>query len=277
VPLGDGALGFLPTAIRIPVNIQTNRNDFDRPIRKENPYGKFDVPRASMGRPDTLEIFKVVATGLNRIGGGDEYTPPPLTWFDHAPEDIEYLLGELAGGAGKFVVDLATSGQKLGGDAPMTLRDAPIVKRFVTSIDEQASQQAIYYNRTDALNRSLERVRDTFENEGYAEALELLESTPELRGAGFKRKKGGGVVESNGRPQIIAVDPQSVFGRYKVAEKAVRERSEAIRSAYSAAPASLLPNAATRERDRRIREENIARMEAQREFNAAWNRDVLPE
>jgi len=144
VPLDDGALGLVPTALRIPLSIQVNRNDWGRQIRKENPFGKFDVPRSTVGRPDTLEIFKVASKGLNRIGGGDDYTPPPMSAFDLAPEDIQYIVDKLGGGAGKFVVDVATLGQMAAGDAPVTSRDVPIVNRFTKTVDDKAAQQAMF-------------------------------------------------------------------------------------------------------------------------------------
>lgn len=285
VPLGDGAMGLLPTALRIPTNVQTNRDDFGRQIRMENPYGKFDVPRASMGRPDTLELFKLTSEGLNRLGGGSEYAPPPMAWLDVAPEDLEYLLKEATGGAGKFVIDVATLGEKLAGDGPVTAKDVPISTRFVSKVDEQAAQQSLYYDRSDALNRDLERVRDTFERDGAKAAQDMLRNTPTLSGAIFRRRKNPGkngepagtIIVQDGRPQIVPGNPAGVFARYKAAEKIIRARSEAAREAYSATPASIIPTAATRQRDNEIREQNAAREEAQRRFNAAWVRDVLDD
>ena len=285
VPIGDGALGWMPTVLRIPTNIQVNRNDFGRQIRKENPFGRFDVPRASMGRPDTLEVFKMASQGLNRIGGGDEYTPPPMTWFDVAPEDIEYLLGELTGGMGNFVIDMATLTQQATGGMmtpPLKPRDIPITKRFVSNIDDQASQNAMFYERRDVINRSLERVRDTYEREGLEAANALLAATPELTGAAFrlrkvdsKNGKAGSVIESDGRPQIVVSDEGAVFGRYKVAEDAVRTRSEAVRNRYSNTPASILPTERTRMRDAYLRNMDKTRQAVQAEFNGAWTRDVV--
>jgi hypothetical protein len=272
VPVGDGAMGLLPTILRIPVNVQANQDDFGRRIRNESPYSKYDIPRASMGRPDTLEVFKLLATGMNRLGGGDEYTPPPLSAFDVAPEDLEYLLKEVTGGTGAFVVNVATLGQNMAGDAPVKAREIPITNRFVTAIDEEASQQAMFYDRSDRLNRSLDRVRDTYEKDPAA-AQAMLDARPELSGAVFRRRKSdGAIVVSDGRPQIVAEDPESLFGRYKTAADAVAGRNDAARAAYTAAPVSLLPTAESRKRDATIRAENQARMEAQRRFNAEWTR-----
>jgi hypothetical protein len=279
VPLDDGALGLVPTALRIPLSIQVNRNDWGRQISKENPFGKFDVPRSTVGRPDTLELFKVASKGLNRIGGGDDYTPPPLSAFDLAPEDIEYILDKLGGGAGKFVVDVATLGQMAAGDAPVTSRDIPIINRFTKTVDDKAAQQSLFYDRRETIERSLDKLRDTFERDGERAALTMIKASPELKGAGFKRYKttrdghvAGQVIVSDGRPQIVAVNDSAVFGRYKATSKVVNGQNEAIREAYTAAPMTLLPNG---QRDVSIRAHAQTRAEAQKAFNAAWNRDVV--
>lgn len=281
VPLDDGAMGLLPTALRIPLSIQVNRDDFGRQIRKENPFGKFDVPRASMGKPDTLELFKLAATGLNRIGGGDDRTPPPMSAFDVAPEDIEYVLEKLGGGTGKFIIDMATLGQKAAGELPVEARDVPIAKRFFTNVNEPAAQQAMFYDRRDALERNADLVRDTYEKDGPEAAIALLKATPSLSGADFRRykradpkagHKKGGIVVVDGRPQLVVRRPDSVYGRYKEAEAETTEVNEAMRNAYTDAPVSLIPN---RERDSRLKELADRRMEAQKAFNAVWNRDVV--
>jgi hypothetical protein len=250
-----------------------NRNDFGNPIRREDPYAKSDLPRSSMGHADTLEVFKLAATGLNRLGGGDDYTPPvPL--LDFAPEDLEYMLKTATGGAGGFVVDVATLGQKAAGEFPLEARDVPLSKRFYQGINEEASQQALFYQRRETIDRSLRRVRDAFKGKGEDEAQKLLDASPELAGAVFRRNKRGEVVVSSGSPQIVP-EPGSLFELYRDTEKAVRARSAEMKRVYDEAPASILPNAATRERERKMRAENIKRMEAQRAFNAAWTRVVV--
>ena len=285
VPLGEGPVGFIPEGLGIFTGIQTNRNDFGRPIRNENTFGG-DVPRASVGKPDTLEVFKLLATDLNRLGGGDEYTPPPMSLFDRAPEDIEYLLQKLTGGAGKFVVDVLTATQKgTGGEAApdLTAKDIPITSRFASKVDEQAAQAALYYDRRETIRRSLKRVRAVYKAEGAEAAEQLLKATPELTGAAFKRRKGrgkggqapGSVIENEGLPQFVAADDKSVFAKYKATEKAIEARNEGVEQAYAQTPASLLPTAKSRARDAEIRKQNEARQAAQNDFNGAWVRDVV--
>ncbi|WP_374607271.1 LPD38 domain-containing protein [Thermomonas sp.] len=206
IPVGDGALGMLPTVFRIPANVQVNRNDFGRPIHRDS-FGRSDVPLATIGRPDTMEAFKLGAEGLNRIGGGDDYTPPAIDALNVAPEDLEYLLKELTGGAGQFVVDVATLGGKLAEDRALneqakrdlggmdvgpkvsTIKpsDVPISKRFFTKVDEQAAQLSLFYNRRAVIERARRRVLDTLDEKGDAEAVKLLASLPELKGARLAR------------------------------------------------------------------------------------------
>lgn len=280
VPLDDGTLGLVPTALRIPIAVQVNRSDLGYRIRNENPYSQFDVPRSAIGRPDTLEIFKLASKGLNRLGGGDDYTPPPMSAFDLAPEDIRYLVEQFSGGAGKFVLDVATLGQIAAGEVPVTARDIPVTSRFFTTLDDRAAQQSLYYERREMIERAAERVRDTFVNEGQRAALELLKATPELSGADFQRyKKGdprtgkapGDVVLVDGRPRLVPKSPGSLYGRYKEAARVVAEQNEAIRNAYAASPPGLLPD---RERDRKIREAADIRARAQRAFNRKWTESV---
>ncbi len=282
VPLDDGAMGLIPTIARIPLNVQANRNDFGNSIRQEREFSKHDIPRASLGRADTLEIFKLAATGLNRIGGGNDYTPPSLSWFDVAPEDLQYLLTQLTGGAGRFVVQTATFSNKALGslDDPgikVEARDVPIANRFWSGIDENAAQQSLFYERRDTIERSLARVRDTFERDGQGAARELLVSMPELTGADLRRNKQGAVVVTgresgtHGRPQIVARNPTTLFGRYKAASDATSDANERIRGLYAEYGTGLRPN---RERDRRIRELQDQRAAAQQAFTRAWNETV---
>ena len=222
---------------------------------------------------------------MNRLGGGDKYTPPALSWFDVAPEDMEYLLGEVGGGAGKFVIDVATVGQTLaGGDLapPVKPKDIPITGRFFQTIDQEASTAAQFYERRDVINRSLQRVRDVFAKDGVEAAEAALKASPELTGAAFKRRKrdsdngaAGDVVVTNGRPQIVVDDERSVYGLYKTAEDVISDRNEGMRAAYTSTPASIIPTAESRMRDANVRQQNVMRQKAQRDFNTAWARDVV--
>jgi Large polyvalent protein associated domain 38 len=268
IPLSDGVWGIVPQILTPAVNIARNRDGLDRTIRSEKPYDRADMPLAGMGKPDTMEIFKVTAKALNRLGGGDDYTPPAIGFLDRAPEDIEYLLKELSGGAGKFVIDVATLGEKAYSDADVSLRDIPISKRFVTSVDDVATQQAMYYQRTQSIARSVNKMQDIYIAEGKDAAVEFIEKTPELSGVIIKGKT------ETGRARLKARSG-SLYDVYKETEDAIDERNDAFRSAYNSAPARLFPNKDTVARDKAVKELNMARAEQQKLFNKAWHRDVV--
>ena len=283
IPVADGAAGLMPQPLRIAENIRTGKNDLGYPIRRENPYS--DVPRASMGRPDTLEVFKITAKGLNRLGGGDDFTKPKIALLDRAPEDIEYLLSEIGGGLGKFIVDTATLGEKaLDPSAPIALRDVPIINRFASNIDELASQRSLFYERKEVVDANLSRVRVAYGQgrpEEVQRAQEMLQELPGLKGVRFKRRKNpsengpaGGIITNKGKPQFEAV-PGSAYAAFREADKAIDARSQAIKDAYGDAPPTLLRGKEGLERNRVIREADAAMAESMRKFSRAWTAEVV--
>lgn len=275
VPLDDGALGLVPTAVRIPLSVQVNKDAFDRPIRREDPYSKSAAPRASMGRPDTLELFKSTATGLNRLGGGDDYTPPKLGAFDVAPEDLEFLLGQLTGGAGRFVLDSAkAAGTIAHPDESIEPRKIPIANKFASNISDVDASRSLFYERREYVERALDRVRDVAKKDGVQAAEKLMKTFPELEGARFKRTDAGDIVgEKSGNVKIVG-KTDSLFDLYKRAEKSTKARNTRVRQAYEKAPAVLLPNAATRKRDAEIREADAETEQVQARFNGAWSKAI---
>lgn len=273
VPLDDGALGVVPTVARIPLAVQVNRNNFGGQIRREDPYAKSDMPRASMGRPDTIELFKVGASGLNLIGGGNDYTPAPLSAFDRAPEDLQFIAEQLTGGAGRFVLDAArTAGTAMDPGADVEPRKVPIAGKFFANISEVDAQRGMYFDRREMIESSLRRVRTVARQDGVTAAQRLMASMPELSGARLKRNKGGGITGgAKGEIQFEGA-PGSMFAAYKAAAKATKSRSEEVEDAYNEAPATGLQSAKTRARDAKIRMADEGAMKAQRAFNAAWNK-----
>ena len=164
----------------------------------------------------------------------------------------------------------------------MKPKDIPITGRFFQTIDQEASTAAQFYERRDVINRSLQRVRDVFAKDGVEAAEAALKASPELTGAAFKRRKrdsdngaAGDVIVTNGRPQIVVDDERSVYGLYKTAEDVISDRNEGMRAAYTSTPASIIPTAESRMRDANVRQQNVMRQKAQRDFNTAWARDVV--
>lgn len=267
VPLNDGALGLLPTVLRIPANVQVNRNDFGNAIRRENPYSKSDIPRASMGHADTVEIFKVAAKGLNRLGGGTDYKAPAAP-FDWAPEDLEYLLKTATGGMGKFVVDVAMLGGKVlddSDDVEVTVRDVPIINRFVSQVDERAAQASLFYERRAAMDEYLREARGILKAEGVTVARRFIAARPELSGVEIKEQKGGAVFKARA---------DSLYAAYKAVEAGSKARNERVNMAFANSPNWPIPTEASRERNRQVREADQVLTDKRQEFNRRWEAAV---
>lgn len=283
IPIDRGVRTMVPTQLGgIFYDIAMNKNVFDSQIRRENPWD--DKPLSVAGKPDTMEVFKVTAKGLNRLGGGDDFSKPKLGVLDRAPEDIEYLADQLAGGAGKFVVDVATLGSKaVDSGATIAPRDIPVTNRFVSNIDDGASQRSLYFERKDAIDESKRRIRAIYGKgtpEEVARAEKAMKAIPGMSGARFKRRKkasdsgpAGGVVTVNGSPQFVAI-PGTAFEALKDAEKAYEARNEVVEAAYANAPAwGPIKGAVGRERDAKIRAADADLAVALKRLTATWNRE----
>lgn len=284
IPLDRGVKTLVPTqAGGILYDIAMNENGFGGQIRRENPWD--DRPLSVVGKPDTMEVFKLAAKGLNRVGGGDDYTKPKFGFFDRAPEDIEYLADQLAGGAGKFVVDVATLGSKsMDAGADVTAKDFPVTNRFVSNIDEAAAQRSLFFERKEAVDQSKRRIRAAFgagTPEEVAKAEAMMRDLPGMAGARFKRRKkasksgpAGGVVTVSGSPQFEAV-PGTAFAAIKAADKAYDARNEVVETAYAQAPAwGPIKGAAGRERDAKIRAADAELTKSLKALTEAWNREA---
>ncbi len=286
IPVAKGPVGMLPYPLTIAANVQTNRDDFGRPIRQEDPYAKSDLPRSSMGKPDTLEIFKITSKGLNRLGGGDDETVPAISALDLAPEDLEYVSRALTGGLGKFAMDTAALGGNLADpDVQIGPDNVPIIKRYVTKVDEQAAQRSMYYERRATIDKATKRLRKVFDSEGLEAAQKYLEATPELEGARFDTRKNkgksgepaGSVILSGGNYKLEVGKIDSPYGHYKATEKLLTSIRENVETEYLKVPADVFPDKKTRARDMELRRLEVQAWGAQYKFNQVWNRDVVDD
>lgn len=274
VPVGEDGWYF-PTVVRIFSNLQANKDDLGRRIRDEGVFEKFERPRSSQGRADTPQLYKDIATALNRIGGGDDYTKPVTNLLDFAPEDIEYLLGTFTGGPGTMIQQAWRSGERAGAGLPMRFDDIPIARRIVGSQGKAQVDSSVYYDSAEVLERGLERLRDRYSAEGEAGFYALRDELgPQFAGVDLARYKStdreGGYVRgqvrasADGTPTLAAIEG-SVYASYKSASKAVKGYGTEIRRTFND------PGIDRLERRRTIDQLQLDRADAMREFIDAWN------
>jgi hypothetical protein len=280
VPVEEGPLGLLPPIMSIPTQVQVNKGEFGRAIRNDNDFGKYDKPLSVQGKAKTSSVFKVGATILNRIGQGDDNTKP-WPFLDYAPEDLEFMFKKLGGGAGSTAADVVGLIEKavVFGVDSIESRDIPVLKRIYSNADPASMQQGMYYDRRAQIEKSADIVRKTFQTEGPEAAQKLLDSTPALEGAQFKKyktktedHKKGQIIVIDGRPQLVAKDEESIYAQYKAASKATMDLNERINDSYTGPdrpfPQWLMPD---REAEQKRKDLMDQRMEAQKKFNATWN------
>lgn len=98
-----------PMATDTLIELASNRDWLDRPIRPENPYGDYG-PDAYKFYGGASEGAKTIADLLNRISGGNRSEAGA---FDVSPEYIDHMTAFLTGGAGRFAGRAADMTAKL--------------------------------------------------------------------------------------------------------------------------------------------------------------------
>lgn len=263
----DGMDGIKPHFMKIFDALGQNKDDLGFPIRSENQYSKYEEPRAYKGKADTPEAYKAVAKALNRLGGGDDVTPPQVMrgLLDWAPEDLEYLTEQLTGGIGRFASDSYGVGEKLFAGIDTQPKDYPILRSIVSDVDMRQATAGIYYDRREDIEREKARLRLRFKEEGIQAARDLIKETPELQGFRLKQfKSTGKFTDKSGSIELETV-PGTVADAYKRAEKALTDVNQKIKAAQAASYPSLKAKLEA------IRELQAERKELQDKFNATFH------
>ena len=256
IPFDDGWKAALPHWIRIFTVLSENKDDLGIPIRAGDQYDSFDKPRSASGRDDTPRPFKIAATAMNRLGGGDDYTPPYMKFaLDWAPEDLAYLFKTFAGGLGSNVVKSGTLTEKLIAGVPVNFKDVPVLSSFVSNVDQRQATSSRYYDHKDDIEREVARQRDR--------AKETGEVGDNPMGIKIARNKSGSKIK-RGEGYELEGASGSLFDTYKQAEKDISRIRDEMRAAFNDQSISYT------ERIRKIDELKSEREEVQRELNAAW-------
>lgn len=254
----SGVAAFIPTEIGQHIVQQTaNKNDFGRQIWTENTFDRI-TPRAVLGRDATPEGYKVIATALNRLGGGDDYTKP-IALLDIAPEQIQFSMSLLTGGTGNWFGGAAQTAFNAAFDPEANeQRPTPLLQTFTRPLNDVQVTAAKFYERREAIEIAADRIRDMAERDGIDAAREYADSLPFMAGVAIKLTKGG---EAQIRPGNSAV-----YSAFKDAEKAGEVFRDDRRQAY-ATDSSMF----SAERSKALREASQRQMKAQKELLREWN------
>lgn len=134
---------LLPSLLRPTAGVAFNSNFMGAPIAREPFQGdRSPPPRASDFKPGTADYAVTLSKWLNEVSGGNVAKPGDV---NISPEHVQYLIGEYAGGAGRFVSDVTDISTKLarGATGDIEWAKAPFVRSF-TGTDSRSDAYARY-------------------------------------------------------------------------------------------------------------------------------------
>lgn len=186
-PLGGSenlAMVAAPTPLDIPVGLMMNRDWQNRPIARENRSDQDPQPAHKLTRDTASAPSKAVSQALNWVGGGNDYTPGAkiLQW---TPDQIDYVIGQLAGGLGREVVkSLQVANSAATGDELPPYK-IPLIGRFYGSTEGPSGQATQYHENVRRLNLIDNEIRGRARDEaegtlepGEKTASEFAETQP---------------------------------------------------------------------------------------------------
>lgn len=152
---GISAQMFAPTALDPIVAVLENRDWTGRELAIPNRSGLHPTPGYTRSRDSDTVASKWAAQQINRIGGTD-WTPG---WVSPTPTQIDYLIGQYAGGVGREVMNALRTGDALRqGQAPDVAR-IPLVGRFVGSGSAASATRSVFYENIKKLNEHADIVK----------------------------------------------------------------------------------------------------------------------
>lgn len=153
---------FAPTAADPFVDIWANRNFVGKPIAPETFKGEAPDNPSSGYHPNASALSKLLTRGLNELTGGDSVVPGAVSI---APEVMDYVFGQVTGGAGRFVGNLLDLGPALMDPTKdMTINDWPIVSRVAGHTPDWVDR-SLFYQRADELATLKERLQGYAKNQ----------------------------------------------------------------------------------------------------------------
>lgn len=160
-PIGSSStLGqtFAPTILDPFMAISENKDWTGRPIAKEDFNKLAPTPGFTRAKDNSTVFSKVVAEAINTLTFGDDYTKG---FFSPTPDQLDYLIGQATGGAGRTVMNTVASANALVTDAEIPLYKIPIAGRLIGKTKEPAAVASAYYRNVEKMNV----LKEVFDNE----------------------------------------------------------------------------------------------------------------
>lgn len=237
---------FWPTIVQMGMQFAANRDSLGRSIAPSDTFNQYETPRAEMYKPGTFTGYVWAARALNRLGLGDQYTPPRVMsgLLDVSPNDLEFLVGQLLGGPGNIMNQTWRMGALAVAGEEIKASDIPIVRTIVGDQRREISEVRAFYGNKDSIERGLDRMRDAFVQDGERGFYEMRAKLgPAFADVGLKIRKEQSedgrfsagepfVNERTGNPTLVSPDG-TLLAEYRAAKKELSELNAAVRRVYN--------------------------------------------
>jgi hypothetical protein len=143
---GDISTAWVPTLVKPFVEIGLNKNYMGAPIMPEHQQFRKHKKDSERYFKSVSPFAKWISKELDELGGGTENKEGEILGMSTSisPEIIEHLGTTYTGGLGKFLLNTATTTQKIiEGEMP-SMQNIPVVRQFVKEESEWAASQIIW-------------------------------------------------------------------------------------------------------------------------------------
>lgn len=233
-PIGQAAGASMqtlaPTALDPLVALTENRDNFGRPIAREDFNDLAPTPGHTRAKDTASWFGRRVSEFLNWSTGGTDYQPGQ---FSPTPDQIDYLVGQATGGVGREILKAEQTVRSRMTGEELPAHKVPLIGRLYGETRGQAPQAARYYENIRRLNLHEAEIKG---RRAHGEPLEdYLQEHPETKLVALANKTESQVkklrrrkrelLERGASPEAVRMIEQQITARMT----ALNERVEALR------------------------------------------------
>lgn len=178
-PLGNAGFSmqtFAPTPMDPFIALGENKDWTGRPIARQDFNTLKPTPGHTRARDTASWPSEMVSRALNLLTGGNEYVPGMLS---PTPDQIDYLVGQAAGGVGREAGKLLNVGRAAARGESSPAYRIPFVGRFYGNSGDMSGVASRYYTNLKRVNRIALELDGIRENGGNV--AKFIRSNPEAR------------------------------------------------------------------------------------------------
>jgi hypothetical protein len=125
------------------VSLATNQDFTGKPIYREDMNKMHPTPGFTRNKDTSSQLAQWVSHGLNSLTGGTSYKPG---FYSPTADEIDYLVGQVTGGAGREVSKASQLGASFFTGEDLPPYKIPLAGRFYGDAGASSSQASKFYD-----------------------------------------------------------------------------------------------------------------------------------